>query len=86
MSTYWKCFGEGLVEIAFGEVGGRQTELSHPAEQLSRVAGQVEQFAVDAVVEVRAARLRCEHSVGTAQGVRFHARAACNYNNQMMIR
>ena len=85
MSKYWRCF-DGLVEIALGEFCDRQTELSRPAEQLSRVTGQVEQFAVDAVVEVRAARLRCEHSVGTAQGVRFHARAACNYNNQMMIR
>ncbi|PAV72013.1 hypothetical protein WR25_22452 [Diploscapter pachys] len=65
------CFGEGLVEIALGEFYGRQTELSRPAEQLSRVARQVEQLAVDAVVEVRTARLGCEHSVGTAQGARF---------------
>jgi len=70
MSKYWRCFGEGLVEIALGEFDGRQTELSRPAEQPSRVARQVEQLAVDAVVEVRTARLRCEHSVRTAQGVR----------------
>ncbi|PAV75277.1 hypothetical protein WR25_03640 [Diploscapter pachys] len=40
MSKYWRCFGEGLVEIALGEFDGRQTELSRPAEQPSRVARQ----------------------------------------------